>query len=147
MAERIQEYTGGGITVRFDPGRCIHVGQCSAGLVRVFKPRERPWVDVSAASADEIANVVERCPSGALTYERVGGGASETPQVPTTIEPRRDGPLWVRGDLAIRDATGEVALRTTRMAVCRCGGSSNKPFCDNTHRSNGWRTEDPSPAG
>ncbi|WP_372698202.1 CDGSH iron-sulfur domain-containing protein [Arthrobacter sp. JSM 101049] len=53
-----------------------------------------------------------------------------------------DGPLLVRGDFEIRDARGQtVAPHRQTVALCRCGGSGIKPFCDGTHKVNGFRTE------
>jgi CDGSH-type Zn-finger protein len=61
---------------------------------------------------------------------------SATPQ-----EPRPNGPLFVRGRLRIVGDDGEVIREDTRVALCRCGGSSNKPFCDGTHRRNGFTAQ------
>jgi CDGSH-type Zn-finger protein len=52
-----------------------------------------------------------------------------------------NGPLFLRGQLRIVDGTG-VVREATRVALCRCGGSGNKPFCDGTHREIGFRTDD-----
>ena len=48
------------------------------------------------------------------------------------------GPLLVTGGVRIVDAQGNVLHEGERAALCRCGGSSNKPFCDGTHRTNGF---------
>jgi CDGSH-type Zn-finger protein len=50
----------------------------------------------------------------------------------------RDGPTYLRGDIEVLDDAGEVCLRDTRVALCRCGLSRNKPLCDNTHRAAGF---------
>ena len=65
----MQEYTNPAITVRFDPGVCIHSGVCVRGLQAVFDVKKRPWVNVEGASAEAIAEQIRRCPSGALSYE------------------------------------------------------------------------------
>jgi CDGSH-type Zn-finger protein/uncharacterized Fe-S cluster protein YjdI len=52
---------------------------------------------------------------------------------PLSIEPELDGPLRVRGNLEITSGTGRVVARVTQTRLCRCGGSSSKPFCDGTH--------------
>ena len=105
----------------------------------VFDVRRRQWIDVDAASADEIAAVVERCPSGALRYERFDGGPAEQPAAELSVQAMPDGPLWVRSDLHIVDAGGGTIRDLPRAALCRCGQSANKPFCDNTHRTSGFR--------
>jgi CDGSH-type Zn-finger protein/uncharacterized Fe-S cluster protein YjdI len=52
-----------------------------------------------------------------------------------------NGPLDVRGSVEICSGTGRTVARTKRAAICRCGGSANKPFCDGTHARIGFRTE------
>lgn len=131
------------IAVSWEPKLCIHAGYCFRGLPRVFKPLERPWVDVNAASPDEIAATVMRCPTGALDFESPDGGPQESVPEMTTVEERPNGPLYVRGRLSIRRQDGSVR-EETRVALCRCGGSANKPFCDGTHRKIGFRTLPPS---
>jgi uncharacterized Fe-S cluster protein YjdI len=70
MTTRLQTYEGDGITVTFDPPLCIHSGKCVRGLPAVFDVKRKRWIDVSAASADAIAEQVARCPSGALQATR-----------------------------------------------------------------------------
>ena len=48
------------------------------------------------------------------------------------------GPTDLRGDLALIGENGSVALRDTRMMLCRCGASGNKPFCDKSHDKLGF---------
>jgi CDGSH-type Zn-finger protein/uncharacterized Fe-S cluster protein YjdI len=59
---------------------------------------------------------------------------------PLDIQPEPDGPLRVRGNLEITSGTGRVVTRLTQARLCRCGGSSNKPFCDGTHTRIGFRS-------
>ena len=66
--KRVQSYPGTGFTVTYDPNTCIHAAECARGLPAVFVPEERPWVRPGAASAKQIAEVVARCPSGALQF-------------------------------------------------------------------------------
>jgi uncharacterized Fe-S cluster protein YjdI len=66
----VQSYTNGDVTVTYDPKVCIHAGLCVKGLPAVFTVKRKPWVDVNAAAADEIAAQVAKCPSGALTFAR-----------------------------------------------------------------------------
>lgn len=56
-----------------------------------------------------------------------------------SIVPAEDGPLLVTGSLEIVSGTGRTIDRCGKTALCRCGGSSNKPFCDGTHKTNGFR--------
>lgn len=133
MHEKTHDYQNDEIVVRYRLSRCIHAAACVRGLPHVFDPNRKPWVDASAADGDAIAEVVMRCPTGALHFERLDGGPAETPDETNTVLPTPRGPLYVRGDLEIRDASGAVTLRDTRVALCRCGQSANKPFCDGSH--------------
>lgn len=133
MPEKTHDYRGDGIIVRYVLKRCIHAAECIRGLPAVFDPQRRPWIDAKAAGADAIAEVITRCPTGALHYERSDGGAAEVPDDTNSVLPTPRGPYYLRGDLEILDAAGTVLLRDTRIALCRCGQSGNKPFCDNSH--------------
>jgi uncharacterized Fe-S cluster protein YjdI len=70
MSTRLQTYEGEDITVTFDPALCIHSGRCVRGLPAVFDVKRKRWIDIHAASAEEIAAQVARCPSGALQATR-----------------------------------------------------------------------------
>jgi len=131
-------YRGRDIEVSFDLDICIHVGECLRGERSVFKLDRRPWVLPDAGAADEIARIVELCPSGALQYRRLDGGAEETLRETTTVTPIRNGPLLVRGRIEVtrEDGTVETLPRAT---LCRCGESEHKPFCDNRHLKVGFR--------
>lgn len=59
---------------------------------------------------------------------------------PLAINPQTDGPLVVRGNLEIMSGTGRMVARVQSTKLCRCGGSSNKPFCDGTHTKIGFRS-------
>jgi len=132
MAKRT--YQNDAIRVGWDPTRCIHVGKCIRTLGAVFDTTRRPWVDLEAADVEAIAATVELCPSGALTYSRMDGGAEEKlPDVPIIV-PRANGPLMITGRVRVQTAGGDVFEEAGRMTLCRCGASKNQPFCDNAHR-------------
>jgi uncharacterized Fe-S cluster protein YjdI len=133
-------YVGDAIEVHWEPRLCIHVRNCVRDLPNVFLPEARPWVAVDAADADAVAAAVEHCPTGALHYRRLDGGADEQAPEETTVEPRPNGPLFLRGRLRIVAADGQVIRQDTRVALCRCGASGNKPFCDGSHRRIGFTT-------
>lgn len=50
----------------------------------------------------------------------------------------RKGPLYLRGEIELTDARGETTAIGPRAALCRCGASENKPFCDLSHRTIGF---------
>ena len=70
MTKRLQSYETPEITVTFDPNVCIHSGVCVLGLPMVFDIKRKRWVRPELASADDVARQIERCPSGALQYQR-----------------------------------------------------------------------------
>ncbi|MGH9119928.1 MAG: CDGSH iron-sulfur domain-containing protein [Acidimicrobiales bacterium] len=67
-------------------------------------------------------------------YDGVGGLPDETSEGATVIGVVPNGPLFVRGHVEVRDPAGRVLADEHRLALCRCGASANKPFCDNSHR-------------
>jgi CDGSH-type Zn-finger protein/uncharacterized Fe-S cluster protein YjdI len=60
---------------------------------------------------------------------------------PLDISPQKNGPLVVTGNLEICSGTGRTIDRVTKARLCRCGGSRNKPFCDNTHLKIGFEAD------
>lgn len=70
MSGRVQSYENEKIVVTFDPERCQHTAICLRGLPQVFDIKRKRWIDVKAASADDLAAQIDRCPSGALQYIR-----------------------------------------------------------------------------
>ncbi|AUP78392.1 (4Fe-4S)-binding protein [Flavivirga eckloniae] len=130
---KIKEYSNGETTVVWEAEKCIHSAICAKGLSQVFRPKERPWVKIDAASTDAIINQVKQCPSGALRYymNAEGDNASET--LETKVEVMKNGPLLVYGTLKVirKDGAEETKNKTT--AFCRCGASANKPYCDGAH--------------
>jgi CDGSH-type Zn-finger protein len=81
-----------------------------------------------------------------LSDENPGDPPSGTPATGTTpsgrgatITPYRDGPLIVRGDFRLLDQDGaEIDPGRDTVALCRCGRSAIKPFCDGTHKRSGF---------
>ena len=134
-----REYRSDKIVVSWEPEYCIHTANCLMGLPEVFDVGRRPWVSIDAASAGEVARVVMTCPTGALHFKRLDGGEQEAAPEETSVQPRNNGPLFVRGRVKIVDSQGHVVREDTRIALCRCGQSSNKPFCDGTHRAVGFQ--------
>ena len=144
-----KDYQGDGIVVHWTPAMCIHSAICVLGLPQVFDPEARPWVRTDGGTPDEIASVVDTCPSHALTYTRSDGGAdgpgsrasadaARETGAPVVAMLRPNGPLVVMGPLRVLDCEGNELSGGERHFFCRCGGSSDKPFCDGTHKRNGF---------
>jgi CDGSH-type Zn-finger protein/uncharacterized Fe-S cluster protein YjdI len=137
-AGKLRRYDGRFGNVTYDAKRCIHAAECVRGLPGVFDPNAKPWIRPGDVDAEALAAVIHRCPSGALKLERPDGARERaSPTNSATLTP--DGPTYVRGDLALLGCDGTVALADTRMALCRCGASQNKPLCDGSHRKIGFR--------
>ena len=84
----------------------------------------------------QVMAMIERCPSGALSYE-VEGDTVE-PDFPAEVSVVPNGPLWVTGSIPIERSDGEPVEVRNRVALCRCGHSSNKPLCDGSHKEAGF---------
>ena len=71
---------------------------------------------------------------------RASDGQPRVPKDSVIITPYRDGPLLVRGPVQLADADGSVVqCDRDPIALCRCGRSRVKPFCDGTHKLVGFR--------
>jgi CDGSH-type Zn-finger protein len=135
---------GTGIIVKKDPTICMDSGYC--GL------RNASLGQLVAASSDSkvrslIIAMVERCPSGALTYRIAEDGPEIEPDLPlqiaVTTEITSDGPiagpLWVTGGIAIERSDGQPFETRNRVTLCNCGHSGSKPLCDGAHRALAYR--------
>lgn len=139
MKDKTKEYTNGEITVVWKPDICIHAAFCAKGLPGVFNPNARPWINAEGASTTEIAAQIDKCPSGALSYYYNGETKGEVEvENETIVEMSPNGPLMVYGNLTIKDAEGNETKKHKVTAFCRCGASSNKPYCDGTHKKIGF---------
>ena len=141
MAQKTHKYRGKEIEVTFDAKRCIHAAECVRGLPEVFNTSRNPWVLPDAATAEKVADIVKRCPTGALHFESAIEGLREETPEHNVVMLAKDGPVYLRGEIEILDAGGDVVVADTRVALCRCGASRNKPFCDNSHRRSGFKDE------
>ena len=122
------------IEIRFDVDRCIHARRCVLGAPTVFLANvEGPWLHPETDSVEHLVHIAQSCPSGAITYRRLDGGAEEAPPQVNTVELRQNGPYACHATLNI---DGEPPMY--RATLCRCGQSKNKPFCDNSHIEAGF---------
>jgi uncharacterized Fe-S cluster protein YjdI len=138
--EKIKEYTNGEVTIIWKPGLCAHSTNCIHGLPIVFDINKRPWINALGASTEEMINQVNKCPSGALSYylnnKKVKG---DTKMSDVKLDLLENGPILVKGNIELKNSKGEVLPTEETVALCRCGGSKNKPFCDGTHNSNDFK--------
>jgi len=64
-----KKYTNGELTVNWDSSKCIHAAECVKNARKVFKPKDKPWVQMENGTTEEIKAAIDKCPSGALSYE------------------------------------------------------------------------------
>jgi uncharacterized Fe-S cluster protein YjdI len=137
----IKEYSNGEVTIVWEPAKCIHSALCFRSLPAVFNPQARPWVNVQAASTERLVEQVKSCPSGALSYKmntaNAAAAASVTEVVRVKVTP--NGPLLVQGTIELETPQGDKVQRSTTTALCRCGASANKPYCDGSHLKIGFK--------
>lgn len=131
MERNIIRYEGKDLNVTYERKRCIHAERCVKDLPEVFDPKRKPWVDADATTADSLASMIHTCPSGALHYERKDNGSVEPTPEFNSVTLGINGPLWFHGNVEINGIEGET--KEFRAALCRCGASKYKPFCDGSH--------------
>jgi len=137
MKNLVKRYTKDETTVVWQPDLCTHSKKCFAGLPEVFNPENRPWVQLDQSNAEDIVTQVKQCPSGALSIEgaTVEVDIEKTSAGSTKVTVTKGGPLLVKGKLTIELANGETEEKSGMTALCRCGASANKPYCDGSHQN------------
>lgn len=129
----VYTYSGESVDVTWDRRLCIHVGECTRATGALFQRGRDPWGQPDLLPAGEVVDVVGRCPTGAIVAHRKDGGAAEQTPTENTVVVANCGPLYVRGDLRLMGAPDDMPGIATRVALCRCGHSKAKPFCDGAH--------------
>jgi uncharacterized Fe-S cluster protein YjdI len=131
-----KKYTNEEVTIVWKPNMCIHSKICWTDLREVFDPFVKPWIKPEGAETERIIAQVKKCPSGALSYymNRDAEGETVTVDAETIVEPTKDGPLLIYGNVTIKDSKGTLTKKANVTAFCRCGASNNKPFCDGSHK-------------
>lgn len=145
--ESCQAYLGKRLTVVHNTALCAHVGECERAPGGVFEANRTPWCQpdskTATASVDEatgqLAQVLSRCPTGALSARDNLGEPLLEAAGPNQIAVANDGPLYFRGHLVLSDARMDAPALARRMALCRCGHTKNRPHCDGSHRKCGFR--------
>ena len=133
--EEKYDFPGEKVDVVWDGRLCIHIGECGQAEGDLFVGGRKPWCQPDLVSPGEVKGVVERCPSGALYYEVKDGSETEKADAENTLIVVYNGPYYVRGNLEIEGATDDMPGVKYRTALCRCGLSKNKPYCDNSHET------------
>lgn len=130
---------GEGMVVKTDYALCMNSGFCGNRLTNYRKMlAETAEPKVRA----EIMAMIDRCPSGTLSYSMTKEGEDIEPDLPVqiaaTTEITSEGPivgsLWVTGGIPVERADGQPFETRNRVTLCNCGASKKKPLCDGTHR-------------
>jgi len=137
-ADKRESYQGKRITIHDNRSICAHAGHCTDGLAAVFKYQSEPWIDPAGAAVEAIIGTIRRCPSGALSYS-LDGVEGGDPQREPAIALTRDGPYAIVGGVRLLGQAWAQGASTGHYTLCRCGESKNKPFCDGTHWSIGFK--------
>jgi len=142
---KVKEYSNDELTVIWKPDLCIHAKECVHRLPEVYDPKGRPWITPENASAQQLKDQIDACPSGALTYKmNDGSDASNDTKVSDTeatkVQVLPNGPMLVHGELDIENSNGQKVRKSKTTAFCRCGASKDKPYCDGTHNQIDFKT-------
>jgi CDGSH-type Zn-finger protein len=136
-ADREKIYSGEGITMTDDESICAGFAYCDCfGSV---------WAEIeqtdNPAVKERLEKQISKCPSGRLQYFLNDNPEPIEIKYEPTIACIPDGPLWVLGKIPVEAPDGFVYEIRNRLLLCRCGHSGNKPFCDGTHVSIGFKTD------
>ena len=138
MASREARYEGTKIVMNDDRSLCVHAGFCGNRITNVWKMiKDTEDTQVRA----QVMSMVERCPSGALTYSLGPDREIIEPDIPQEVAVTPDGPLWISGGIPLERSDGQPFETRNRVTLCRCGASKNKPLCDGTHREIGFKDQ------
>ena len=131
-------YPGDQIDVVWDGRLCIHIAECGRAEGELFVTGRKPWCVPDNSTIDEVIDICQRCPSGALTVNDKSGNNIEQAPDENTVLVSYMGPLFITGDLQLEGLADDMPESHHCVALCRCGQSSNNPFCDNSHIKTGF---------
>jgi uncharacterized Fe-S cluster protein YjdI len=130
-----KEYTNGEITVVWKPRLCDHSAVCISELPSVFDSLKRPWIIITGAPSKDIMDVVDRCPTQALSWYLNTKKSTEKEENKTQVRITKNGPILISGDFTIIDENGKSLTCGKTSSLCSCRKSKRLPFCDGSHRN------------
>jgi uncharacterized Fe-S cluster protein YjdI len=157
-----KRYKNNDITVYWKPSACVHASYCYRELIEVFDPSRRPWVDMDGSTTDKIIEVVNLCPTDALTWkwnddarndevgrDQVNHIKFRRPELldimepvqeelPVSVKIMTDGPIVLKGNFTLAYDETKRDVQEGIISLCRCGASDHMPFCDGRHRKVGF---------
>lgn len=128
----VAAHPAGAVTVLDDRALCEHAGFCGNKLTNVWKMTRI----ADETTGAELTAMIERCPSGALSYSVEGSPVER--ELPVEVGVVDDGPLRVTGRVEVHRADGQPFETRNRVTLCRCGRSASKPLCDGSHAKAGF---------
>jgi len=134
IREIIKKYANDELEVSWKPATCVHSKQCWKELIQVFNPQNRPWINMEGATTERIKKQVDACPSGAISYKHKTQSKNKIMGSKIKINAMENGPLLVEGILEVTRPDGSLDNKEHTTAFCRCGASTNKPYCDGKHK-------------
>lgn len=132
--EIIQTYEGIDITVVFNRSICSGAAQCVHKFPKIYTNASEDWVFPNEGSIEEIKESIKNCPSGALSFIE-NQSTSKTTNTTHSLSISQKGPIYVKGAIDLEVEHWSSYANKEQYALCRCGASKNKPFCDYSHAS------------
>ena len=113
----------------------MHAGFCGNRITNIWEMiKETEDAQVRA----QIIAIVEKCPSGALSYAFDTEGDTVELDLPKEVIVVPDGPLWITGGIPVERSDWQPLETRNRVTLCRRGASAKKPLCDGTHKNIGF---------
>ena len=135
--ELIQEYKGEKLTITFNRSICSGAANCVQQLPEVFSVKgSTAWISPDEADLESIIQTIKTCPSGALSYT-INDKVNIDSRTTSKISIIKDGPYYVEA-IDFKHRAVPTNFAPTKYALCRCGLSKNKPYCDYSHAEKEW---------
>lgn len=139
--DRITDVTEGQTMQLLDDGRCAYARFCHKDNGDIWTLTEQ---DQNLENRKEALSAAHQCPAGRLVMYDFDGNALEDankPEILIVQDPaqRCSAGIFVKGPIVIESADGSEYEVRNRVALCRCGSSRNKPFCDASHAKDGYQ--------
>lgn len=113
----------------FNPNICMHARYCAP----LGELRKKEGDDGSTATAEKIVFIANKCPSGAVSYEKLADFTEKKPNHENRVSIRKGGEIRIQAESNAVNFDLSDRQDSDKITLCRCGKSLNKPFCDAQH--------------